>query len=70
MKIKTVIFIKNYRILKKVVRQLKFFFMYKAHHSPCFHSIRIDIVLEDDPVFMAVSIMFSMWGTPRLFPVQ
>jgi hypothetical protein len=41
------------------------YFMYKAHQSPCVHVVRTDILLQHDPLFMAVSVstVFTVWGT-------
>ena len=41
-------------------------FMYKVQHSFRFHSIGIDSLLEDVPVFMANSIC-SIFGTLHVF---
>jgi hypothetical protein len=40
--------------------------MYKAHHSLRFHNIGIDSLLEDDSMFMAISI-YSMCGVLYVF---
>jgi len=40
--------------------------MYKTYCSPCFQGIRIDSLLGDDPVFMAVSVC-SVCGAPHIF---
>jgi len=43
-------------VFKKGSRQLKICFMYKTYCSPYFQSIRIDSLLGDDPIFMAISV--------------
>jgi hypothetical protein len=56
MEIKTIICVYVYTMWQAVQK----YFMYKANHSPCLRIVRIDIMLEDDPLFMAVSTMFTM----------
>jgi hypothetical protein len=53
MEIKTVVCFWKNTVLKKGGRQLKNF-MYKAHHSLRFHSIGINILLDDDSLFMTI----------------
>ena len=40
--------------------------MHKAHHSLRFHSVGIDSLLEDDSIFMAISI-YSIRGVLHAF---
>ena len=64
MEIKTVVGLVCF--FKRKVVDCSKIFMYKAHHSLRFHSFGMDSVLEDDSIFMAISI-YSICGGLHIF---
>jgi hypothetical protein len=59
MEINMVVHLWNNSIFKKSNKQVKN--VYNVRHNPIFHNSGVNILLEDDPMFMAVSI-YSLCG--------